>query len=476
MVEFSPGVPVVIGILADVSGSMRSAIGSSGTAALNRLEAFSAALEDLVKQAATFARESPRGSEPTDVRLFAYGFGFGNPLSGILGRSGPAVRDLFAPGGRGERTVDVLDLANNWETYFANVRSMIIDMFGGTPMKAAFEAARQRLTTEASKGPSMSILFVLSDGEPTDGEAASIISVADDMRRAGTTIISCFVTDTDITEPQRLYGQYQDSWRNDARLMYDCSSRLENETPFRTQLSEYGWRVDENARLFSQVNQSEALNQFLSIVLSPLKNTKTDLIIQGTPATSEWYVSYAWGDDHTPEGRAREEIVDRLCTAAAAQGNRILRDKDVLSLGDRISTFMKRIGRGDRVFVILSDKYLRSPYCMFELSEIWRTSQQEGESFLKRVRIYALPDAKFFQPRDWADWAIYWKREHDALESRAHEHGTVVLGEQGHRRLTQMRNFYSQVSDILGALADIVQPRTFEDLERYGFNDLSHEA
>ena len=109
---------------------------------------------------------------------------------------------------------------------------------------------------------------------------------------------------------------------------------------------------------------------------------------------------------------------------------------------------------------------------MFELSEIWRTSKQEGETFLKRVRIYALPDAKIFQPGDWADLAIYWKREHDALESRAQQHGLVVLGEQGHRRLTQMRNIYSQVSDILGTLADIVQPRTFEELERYGFDDL----
>jgi hypothetical protein len=34
-----------------------------------------------------------------------------------------------------------------------------------------------------------------------------------------------------------------------------------------------------------------------------------------------------------------------------------------------------------------------------------------------------------------------------------------------------MRNFHTQVFDVLGTLADIVQPLTFEDLERYGFND-----
>jgi hypothetical protein len=185
----------------------------------------------------------------------------------------------------------------------------------------------------------------------------------------------------------------------------------------------------------------------------------------------EWYVSYAWGDDRTPEGRAREEIVDRLCEAAKAQGYSILRDKHVMNLGDSISAFMRRIGTGDRVFVLLSDKYLRSPHCMFELSEVWRTSRQEGGAFLERVRIYALPDANISTPTDWADWAIHWKKEHSALESRALQHGPVVLGELGNRRLMQMRIFYTQVTDILGTLADIVQPRTFEELERYGFND-----
>ena len=38
----------------------------------------------------------------------------------------------------------------------------------------------------------------------------------------------------------------------------------------------------------------------------------------------------------------------------------------------------------------------------------------------------------------------------------------------------QMQTFYTQVADILGTLADIVQPRTFEELKRYGFEDLPH--
>jgi internalin A len=187
---------------------------------------------------------------------------------------------------------------------------------------------------------------------------------------------------------------------------------------------------------------------------------------------SKWYVSYAWADDRTPEGRAREAIVDRLCKEAEARGHTILRDKEVLSLGQSISRFMRRLGSGDRIFIILSDKYLRSPHCMFELSEVWRTSRQEEDTFLERVRIYALPDASIAEPTDWARLAIYWKQKYDSLDELAREYGTVVLGDPGHRRLTQMRNFYTQVADILGTLADIVQPLTFQELERYGFDDL----
>ena len=193
---------------------------------------------------------------------------------------------------------------------------------------------------------------------------------------------------------------------------------------------------------------------------------------QEKPAVPEWYVSYAWGDG-TPEGRTREQVVDDLCAAAAARehGPRIQRDKEVLGLGDSISAFMRRIGAGDRVFVILSGKYLRSPHCMFELSEIWRNSRQEGPAFLKRVRIYALPDAMISDPTDWAHWAVHWKRQHDALDILAREHGAAILGEHGHRRLRQMQQFYTQVADILGTIADMVQPRDFDQLKRYGLDD-----
>ena len=42
------------------------------------------------------------------------------------------------------------------------------------------------------------------------------------------------MTDVDITEPQRLYGQYQVGWSNAAKLMFDCASRVNNTGTRRT--------------------------------------------------------------------------------------------------------------------------------------------------------------------------------------------------------------------------------------------------
>ena len=112
------------------------------------------------------------------------------------------------------------------------------------------------------------------------------------------------------------------------------------------------------------------------------------------PAASDtipYCVSYAWNDES-------KAMVDRLCEEANRRGKTVLRDLTGLGLGDSISKFMRRLGSGDRVFVILSDKYLKSPYCMYELLEVWRNSKMADEEFRRRIRVFRLPDAKMMTP------------------------------------------------------------------------------
>jgi internalin A len=185
-------------------------------------------------------------------------------------------------------------------------------------------------------------------------------------------------------------------------------------------------------------------------------------------ATPRFYVSYAWADPTDPE---RERIVDQACEEAEKRGTPIIRDKTTLSFGDNIAKFMRAIGEGDRIFVVLSEKYLKSPFCMFESFEIWRNSRQDKAEFLHRVRIYALGDAKIWKPLDRVRYARYWKNQHEELRAAVDEAGLDVLGEEDLRSYKLMQDFASKVGDILALFANIVQPRSFDDLKTYGFDD-----
>jgi hypothetical protein len=270
--------PLLIGILADVSGSMQKAINNSKASSTNRLEAFSDALERVVADAAASIREHASGPNEPDVRLFAYGFGFGNVLAGFLGRRGPKVRDLLAPLGQGERTVSLVELARDWQQYQANVRKMTFEMFGETPMLEALKIAQERIVREIAHKPSDVILFLLSDGAPTDtnGKPTEIYSIAQAVKDAGATIVSCFVTDEDFGEARHLYGIPQASWDDAAQLMFRCASEVPVGSSFEAQLRDYSWHLESGARLFAQVNHSDTMQEFMNLVSSPIRERPPD--------------------------------------------------------------------------------------------------------------------------------------------------------------------------------------------------------
>ena len=85
------------------------------------------------------------------------------------------------------------------------------------------------------------------------------------------------------------------------------------------------------------------------------------------------FISYAWGGES-------EEIVDQIDGTLQQRGLKIIRDKRDLGYKGSISAFMERIGGGNCVIAVISDKYLRSPNCMFELVEI-----AAGKGFHDRI-------------------------------------------------------------------------------------------
>ena len=180
------------------------------------------------------------------------------------------------------------------------------------------------------------------------------------------------------------------------------------------------------------------------------------------------YVSFAWADNEDPN---RRSDVDRLCDAALARGDRIIRDKTAMRRGDRISDFMREIGRGDRVYVFLSDKYLKSAFCMFELFQVWDNRRRDADEFHDRVRLYVLDDAKIWKPIDRLRYAKYWHAEFMAFEAEMAGDGAGLLGNEDYKSFRHMRDFAGHVGDLLQSVADHVPPRNFDEFLEYGFDD-----
>jgi len=91
-------------------------------------------------------------------------------------------------------------------------------------------------------------------------------------------------------------------------------------------------------------------------------------------------------------------------------------------------------------------------------------------SFLRKIRIYTLPSAKIWTIEDRAERAVYWLGRRNKLATMIKEHGDEILGDVDSQQYRLMRRFVAQIGDMLATMADIVQPRSFDDFNKYGFD------
>jgi len=162
---------------------------------------------------------------------------------------------------------EVADLLEREEERIEDIKPLI---YGETPMKGTMEAIKMRFERELARLPKDTepVLFILSDGEPTDGDP---LPMAESLKTEGVTIVSCLITDQDLVYPRHLFNQKQPHWTQEAILMYNMASSLEEDSVFTGSLKELGWTVPTKSKMFVQVNHSEILDEFIQIVLGPIK-------------------------------------------------------------------------------------------------------------------------------------------------------------------------------------------------------------
>ncbi len=174
----------------------------------------------------------------------------------------------------------------------------------------------------------------------------------------------------------------------------------------------------------------------------------------------EVFLSYAWGDA-TPAGRLRAAAVERLQAALAADGFLPVRDRDQMRSGERISAFLRRLTRADAVVVVISDKYLQSPYCMFEIYKLWQRCQGDPDELAQRVVPVILPEVRIATLAERARYIRFWRERAAGDEQLGQELGTAVSPESW-EELRLVKEFAHHVDGILAFLQDVLMPRNLD--------------
>jgi internalin A len=160
------------------------------------------------------------------------------------------------------------------------------------------------------------------------------------------------------------------------------------------------------------------------------------------PVQKEVFISYKWGGES-------EDLVDEIQRTMEDRGVLVTRDKNEVRYRDSIQQFMRRIGAGKCIIVILSQAYLQSKNCMFELTEI--ASRPE---FASRVYPIVMRDAAIFDPISRLGYIKYWEDQRAALDQAMRGVGQEYL--QGIREdLDLYAKIRSTIAGIMDVLADM---------------------
>jgi internalin A len=191
----------------------------------------------------------------------------------------------------------------------------------------------------------------------------------------------------------------------------------------------------------------------------------TEMDIQPQPLDAsekppEVFISYAWGDD-TPEGQIRAKAVDGLTSALEKDGFLPVRDRDQIRSGERISAFIRRLTRADLVVAVISDRYLRSPYCMFEIYKLWQKHQGDADALLQHLVPIVLPEVKVGNIWERLPYLKYWADQADSLKALPPDL-YLQLSAESLQEARLVREFAHHVDDILVFLQDVLMPRKLE--------------
>lgn len=157
----------------------------------------------------------------------------------------------------------------------------------------------------------------------------------------------------------------------------------------------------------------------------------------------EVFLSYCWSDDIVAN-----EIYDYLKSNIYIE---LHRDKIDIGTWGSIKEYMQSIPQMDYIILLISDSYLKSANCMYEVLEVLRDRNYRNKIFP------AVINTSIYNPITRANYVKYWQQQYDELNESLQGIGLQNIGKLG-EDLKRRQNIASNMADFLDVISDMNNP------------------
>lgn len=243
--------------------------------------------------------------------------------------------------------------------------------------------------------------------------------------------------------------------RDSAAKDYKRDSKIKNAWDVPKESIKNFYMKEFNVKFFSDHTASEIIDQ-LHQATKEGKIKPPENIADRPP---DIYISYS----HSEKSNAIADLVQNKFTE---NGITLIRDKDDLPYKEKISRFMDRIANAKGVVVVLSDAYLSSKYCMYELVNTYRK-----KDFEKRIFPIVLNDAKIFDAQGLLGYKQHWKKKIEELDAKAKDSSDYETIREELNLFKQIHDSFDEIFKVLPDMKAVVQ----NDAEQSKFDDFITE-
>jgi hypothetical protein len=159
------------------------------------------------------------------------------------------------------------------------------------------------------------------------------------------------------------------------------------------------------------------------------------------------FISYNW---------AQNEFADKLVNEISPYVE-VIRDKDSLEIWGNLTSFMKCISSENFAVLLISDEYLKSINCMYEVSQLMK-----DDNWNKKVFYVVFDNAKkIYKVVSHGKYSTYWDKKRKVLESKIVPPFQCRLGEV--EELQKIHDILNHIGAFLKEIRESKNPKSEDE-------------